>query len=134
MSPIVPDVKAENPATSSADYLKASGDQLEFERRDGARRNDGMWAGLLSLDGAEVIRCKPDDYGEGGLHFTAPVGFGFAVGQRYELLVGTGEAPGSGQDLVGEGHYATVVRTEFVMDEAGDRVGVGLRFDQPLML
>ena len=131
MSPTMPEAK-----TEMSQQIRPVSDacQLEFERRDGVRCDSDVWAGLLSLDGQEVIRCQPDDLGEGGLHFTAPVGFGFAVGQRYELLVGRGDAPESKQDLVGEGRYATVVRTEFKMDEAGDRVGVGLRFDQPLVL
>ncbi|MHC4092559.1 MAG: hypothetical protein ACYSVY_20185, partial [Planctomycetota bacterium] len=61
--------------------------------------------------------------------------------QRYEVLLGResqGGASAEGQqpDLLGEGHYATVVRTAFVMGEDGqtDRLGIGLRFDQPLVL
>lgn len=134
MSTTMPDASAEAPPELVAQNQGSTGYQIDFERRDGVRLDNNIWAGLLSMDGQEVIRCRPDDFGEGGLHFTAPVGYGFAVGQRYELLVGRGEAPDVEQDLVGEGHYATIVRTEFMMDEAGDRVGVGLRFDQPLVL
>lgn len=106
------------------------------ERRSSARRTDGLWARLLTLDGEEIIRCQTDDLGEGGLHLTPPVGYGFAVGQRYEVLLG-GEGPdGQPTDLTGEGHYATVVRTEFLPDTQHQRghLGVGLRFDQPLVL
>ena len=106
----------------------------EDDRRLGPRREGGYWASLLSLDGEEVIRCCPDNLGEGGMHFTAPVGYGFAVGQRYELLVGEDDGAGSQRRVVGEGHYATVVRTRFLMDEPGDQVAVGLRFDQPVVL
>ncbi|MCH7814162.1 MAG: hypothetical protein IID40_09100 [Planctomycetes bacterium] len=106
------------------------------ERRSSARRTDGLWARLLTLDGEGMIHCQADDLGEGGLHLTPPVGFGFAVGQRYEVLLG-GEGPdGEPTNLTGEGHYATVVRTEFLPDAQNQRghLGVGLRFDQPLVL
>ena len=95
--------------------------------------DDGLWASLHALDGTEVLHCKPDDLGEGGLHITAPVGHGFAVGQRYKMYVGRGEHSSQG-NLIGDGQYATVVRTEFLMGEQRDSVGVGLRFDHPIFL
>lgn len=104
------------------------------ERREGVRREAGFWAGLVTLAGSEVLRCKPDNVSEGGLHLTAPVGYGFAVGQRYEVLVGRGEGSTEQGGFLGEGHYATVVRTEFLINDQGDGVGVGLRFDQPVVL
>ena len=104
------------------------------ERRDGVRREAGFWAGLITLEGCEVLRCLADNISEGGMHLTAPVGYGFAVGQRYEVLVGRGEEGAGHGGLLGEGHYATIVRTEFLMNDQGDQVGVGLRFDQPLVL
>ena len=104
------------------------------DRRGGPRREGDYWASLLSLDGREVISCQLNNMCEGGLHFTAPVGYGFAVGQRYELLVGERDVAGLDHKLVGEGHYATIVRTEFLIGDQGDQVGVGLRFDQPIVL
>ena len=104
------------------------------ERRDHLRRDAGFWVSLMSLDGSEVIRSRSDNVGEGGLRLTTPVGYGFAVGQRYEVLMGKEEDPGDQGGLTGEGHYATVVRTEFIMGDRGDQVGVGLRFDQPVIL
>lgn len=108
------------------------------ERRTSARRQAGMWASLLTLDGRELLRCTTDDVAEGGMHLTTPVGFGLAVGQRYEVLLGRDSDDRQQPSLLGEGHYATVVRTQFHLGEYGpgdgDRVGVGLRFDQPLVL
>ncbi len=104
------------------------------DRRIGPRCGQSYWASLLTLDGQEVIRCRPDNLGEGGMHLTAPVGYGFAVGQRYELLVGERDEAGAERRVVGEGHYATVVRTELLVEASGGQVGVGLRFDQPLVL
>ncbi len=104
------------------------------ERREGVRREAGFWAGLITLDGREVLRCRADNISEGGMHVSAPIGYGFAVGQRYEVLVGRGDSEAQQNSFLGEGHYATVVRTEFLIDDDGDAVGVGLRFDQLLVL
>ena len=112
--------------------------QAVAERRTGVRSGSGLWASLLTLDGREMIRCAADNVGEGGMHLTSPVGYGFAVGQRYEVLLGRQDQDAPQSELLGEGHYATVVRTEFHMgteDQPGrDHIGVGLRFDQPLVL
>lgn len=111
--------------------------QTTAERRDHLRKEADYWVSLLSLDGAEIFRNRTDNLGEGGLHVTAPVGYGFAVGQRYEVLVGAEESHDGQTDLVGEGHYATVVRTKFLTGEGqhGDgHVGIGLRFDHPVVL
>lgn len=104
------------------------------ERREGVRREAGFWAGLITLDGREVLRCRADNISEGGMHLSAPIGYGFAVGQRYEVLVGRDDDGARQSGFLGEGHYATVVRTEFLIDDDGDAVGVGLRFDQLLVL
>lgn len=95
---------------------------------------DHYWASLRSLDGREVLRCVPDDVAEGSLRVTAPVGYGFAVGQRYELLLGVAYEEQADQNLISEGNYATVTRTEFHLEQGGDRVEVGLRFDQPIVI
>jgi hypothetical protein len=121
-------------ASDSPNPKGAAGTAELADRRSGPRRQGGYWANLLALDGEEVIRCDCDNMGEEGLHFTAPVGYGFAVGQRYELLVGERDEAGQDRSLSGAGHYATVVRTQFLMADLGDQVGVGLRFDQPIVL
>ena len=123
----IPDALADAPDHAATDAAVG-------ERREGVRRETGFWAGLITLDVCEVLRCAADNISEGGLHLTAPVGYGFAVGQRYEILVGRGQDGGEQASLLGEGHYATIVRTEFLINDQGDRVGVGLRFDQPVVL
>jgi hypothetical protein len=113
------------------------GAEVELERRNGLRRPLRIKANLFPLGGADAISCTSDNIGEGGLHAVVPVGYGLAVGQRYELILGepSRTTDDSGIMLLpGEGHYATVVRTELIMKEHGDQVGVGLRFDQPLVL
>jgi len=114
-------------------YAPAAAEPAVQERRSGVRQQSGLWASLVALDGREMIRCPADNVAEGGMHLTSPVGYGFAVGQRYEILLQREEDDGQQSNLLGEGHYATVVRTRFLMGGA-DRVGVGLRFDQPLVL
>jgi len=106
------------------------------ERRSSVRRRGGAWASLVTLDGNPMLSCAVDDIGEGGLHVTSPVGYGFAVGQRYEVLLSRGNEPSAESDFLGEGHYATIVRTKFMLDrpEAGDGMGIGMRFDQPVVL
>jgi hypothetical protein len=118
--------------TDEGDY--AGAESAVGERREGVRREAGFWAGLVTLAGAEVLRCKADNVSEGGLHLTVPIGYGLAVGQRYEVLVGRQEDSTEQGNFLGEGHYATVVRTEFLINDQGDGVGVGLRFDQPVVL
>lgn len=120
--------------SSSFDSATAVGSAELADRRRSLRRQGGYWANLLTLDGQHVIHCRCDNMGEEGLHFTAPVGYGFAVGQRYELLVGERDDSGQDRGLTGAGHYATVVRTRFHLGKPGDQVGVGLRFDQPIVL
>ena len=114
-------------------YAAAAAEPAVQERRSGVRRQAGLWASLIALDGREIIRCPADNVAEGGMHLTSPVGYGLAVGQRYEILLGREEEDGRQSNLLGEGHYVTVVRTRFLIGES-DRVGVGLRFDQPLVL
>jgi hypothetical protein len=109
---------------------------VELERRMGLRRPLRVQASLLPLGDADAITCISDNIGEGGMHAVVPIGYGLAVGQRYELVLGE---PGrsiddSGVLTCGEGHYATVVRTELIIRDQGHQVGVGLRFDQPLVL
>ena len=106
-------------------------DSIE-ERRCAPRQHSPVSATLRTLRGAEVIDCPADNISEGGLRITAPIGFGLAVGQRFEVMLRGAERLG---DLIGDGHYATVVRTEIVLDRGAcqDRLGVGLRFDQPVV-
>jgi len=113
--------------------LPAAHPEVE-DRRDHLRRRAGFWVSLTALDGTEVFRSRADNVGEGGLHVTVPVGYGFAVGQRYEVLVGNGQTADEQPNLVGEGHYATVVRTRLLRVAGSDRIGLGLRFDQPVVL
>jgi hypothetical protein len=105
------------------------------ERRTTTRSAVSLHACLVPLNGAAAIRCDTDDLGEDGMHVTVPLGYGVAIGQRYELqLAAPGASVGMGPLITGAGCYATVVRTRIHVGPGGDRVGVGLLFDQPLAL
>ncbi len=106
------------------------------ERRRWPRSTVPVSTALRTLAGAEVPARLIDNISEGGLRVTVPVGFGLAVGQRYEVLLRREGADDETDDVVAEGHYGTVVRTEIRLGGVGksDRVGVGLRFDTPIVL
>lgn len=105
------------------------------EERRGTDRVPGkMPARLIGFGQSDAVQCFAKDISEGGLFVHVPMNSGISVGQRYEIeLAGGQEAP----DLtasVGEGRYATVVRTERIAQGPEHTVGAGLRFDRPLML
>lgn len=110
------------------------------DRRMGRRLRLRLPALLIPLGSAEPMACHSDDVGAGGIHVTVPVGYGVGVGQRYELvLTPTDHAhPANDAQLAARlqsqaSQYVTVVRTQVHVDSNGDRVGVGLRFDQPVL-
>ncbi|MFH0981508.1 MAG: PilZ domain-containing protein [Planctomycetota bacterium] len=108
-------------------------DSIE-ERRRWPRNPLAVTTTLRTLSGVEIPACPTDNVSEGGLRLTMPIGFGLAVGQRYEVLLCQRGPDVESADLVGEGHYGTVVRTEIMLGGEGDddRVGIGLRFDTPI--
>ncbi|MBN2561033.1 MAG: hypothetical protein JXQ75_08895 [Phycisphaerae bacterium] len=106
-------------------------DQREYARR---RIRCDLWL----IDGASqsVLRCKTSDIADAGLHATAPVGFGLAVGQRFEARIAAPQSTGAmSAHLATSLGYATVIRTEIkVGDNESDRVGCALRFDVPQLV
>ncbi len=106
-------------------------DQREYTRR---RIRCDVW--LVEVASQAVLRCKTDDISDAGLRVTAPVGFGLAVGQRYEVRI-AGHHPHSAVSvhLARSLGYGTVVRTEIkVSDERSDRIGCAVRFDVPQLI
>jgi len=95
------------------------------ERRAVPRVRKRVTAKVISVGAAEVFRCTANDINENGLYVEVPLSAGFRVGQRCEIVL---------TDDSGEGHFATVVRTEPIPQGQTPLVGAGLRFDQPLFL
>ena len=128
------DVGAPPPAVPAA-FVDAVDNIVEAERRGSPRQPLKVEACLIPLGGTDAITCVSDDIGEGGMHVTVPIGYGLAVGQRHELILAMpGASSGAGRVLTGEGHYATVVRTQLRLGQGADQISVGLRFDQPLVM
>jgi len=105
-------------------------DQREHHRR---HVHQDLW--LSDLSGETVFRCTCRDLSAGGLYATAPVGYGLAIGQRYELRLAPelGNSPGS--FLLGDSlGYATIIRTRLDTHSGEEAVGFAARFDSPRYL
>lgn len=104
------------------------------ERRASGRIHAQLPANLNGFGSTEALRCTATDIGAGGMYVRAPAAAGLAVGQRYEVeLSGSGAEASQLARFIGEGCYATVVRTERLAVPGEPVVGGGLRFDQPLV-
>jgi len=71
------------------------------------------------------IRGECRNVSENGLYVVAPIGYGLAAGQRYIFHLG-GHVEGR------LSQYGTIVRTEVLIGQSEDWVGLGVRFDTPL--
>jgi hypothetical protein len=106
-------------------------DKRDYERRPVAR---DLW--LIDHQANAVLRCRSNDISDAGMHATAPIGFGMAVGQRYEIKIANGDHgafphAGATKSL----GYGTVIRTEMQIGRGPlDRVGFALRFDVPQLI
>lgn len=119
------------PPAESGMFQNDAATALLDERRVCSRADHRWDVTLVRDDGATIGPYRSDNVSESGLHVTVPVGYGLAVGQRYEVLIRESLQSGAkcGFD---DGIYATVVRTQ--VKAGGDQhcIGVGLRLDQPL--
>ncbi len=91
---------------------------------------------LIDLASETVVRCKTDDICDAGLYATSPVGYGLAIGQRYEVrIAGSTDTCRVTPHMAPSLGYATVVRTQMDV-EGGDphRIGFALRFDIPQLI
>lgn len=106
------------------------------ERRDYARQQVARDLWLIDLESQSVLRCKTDDICDAGLCASAPIGFGLAVGQRYEVRLSSSQStPSSSPHLAASLGYGTILRSgiEVEKDHSG-RVGFAVRFDVPQLL
>ncbi len=104
------------------------------EKRDSARALGTLNAQLIGMGGGAPVCCAAENLSEGGLYVCAAESCGLAVGQRYEVALAEGARSPDRDNIVGEGCYATVVRTERLAQGSQGLIGAGLRFDQPLLL
>ncbi len=100
-----------------------------IEQRSHRRRKVAMDLWLTDLSGDLVLRCQCRNVSAGGLYATATVGYGLAVGQRYELRLSPGTGK-SGSLLLGDSlGYATLIRTHMRAEGDPNLIGVAARFD-----
>jgi len=102
---------------------------LQMERRSDARTRVACDLWMIGHESSTILRCRCDNAGEGGLHLVAPLGYGIAEGQRYELRShppGTHPFAGFGPSI---SRWARIVRTEILLDGGRDRLGVGVSLE-----
>ena len=106
-------------------------DKRDYDRR---KLQCDLW--MCDVAARSVLRCKTDDVSDAGIHATAPIGFGLAVGQRYEVRIAdTGSLVAGGNSLSSPLGYGTVIRTEIRLGgERPDHVGLDMRFDAPQLM
>ncbi|MCG3128139.1 MAG: hypothetical protein CHACPFDD_03015 [Phycisphaerae bacterium] len=103
--------------------MAAPGDRRHATRSDS---HGEMW--LISHEAGTVLRCRCDNASERGLHLIAPLGYGIAEGQQYELrAIHPGVMPIPGYQSVC-GPLGTIVHTEVIEDAHESRLGVGVAF------
>ena len=105
-------------------------------RRNYARRQVEYEIFLVDRQTNNVLRCRTDDISDAGIRATGPIGYGLAVGQRYEVRIASGNADRvASTDMIPSLGYATVSRLEIDV-RRGDahRVGFALRFDVPQLI
>lgn len=119
------------PVTVVRHEVRPAGAELrEHHRREVSQE---LW--LSDLSGETVLRCTCRDLSAGGLYATAPVGYGLAIGQRYELRLEPELDGGAGSFLLGDSlGYATIIRTYVDPHLGDDAVGFAVRFDSPRYL
>ncbi|RIK65222.1 MAG: hypothetical protein DCC65_12915 [Planctomycetota bacterium] len=108
-----------------------------LDNRDYSRRPLAVDVWLVDPHTQTILRCKTDDISDAGLHAHAPIGFGLAIGQRYEARI-VNSPPGmrlNPEHLTKSLGYGTVIRTEMRIEGTrDDRIGFALRFDVPQLL
>ena len=125
--------QAESGSAASAPVVTDGATTVD-ERRASGRIRATLPTKLNGFGLVGTLSCTAIDFGAGGMYVRAPASSGLAVGQRYEVVPSKQDAEGGElAKFVGEGCYATVVRTERAVGAEAPQVGAGLRFDQPLV-
>lgn len=86
-----------------------------------------LW--MIAPDAPAPVRCQCDEFSEGGAHLIAPLGYGIAPGQRFELSSHPSRhAAIPGFDFC-RSRWARVVDTHILLDDHGARLGVAVEYD-----
>lgn len=107
----------------------AIGPTPALERRFEVRRRVDCPLWMIDHYGSTILRCRCVDVSNNGLRLQVPLGYGVAEGQRYELRSHLpGSSSGTSLGLVGS-RWATVVRTQLLLDESEHHLDVGVVLD-----
>lgn len=116
------DAASPSPGTNSAP-------SSVHERRFELRRTAACDLWMIDHYGSTVLRCHCLDVSKNGMRLRVPLGYGVAEGQRYELrshLPGATNKTSLG--LLGS-RWATVIRTQVLLDENEDHLDIGVVLD-----
>jgi hypothetical protein len=106
-----------------------------FEQRDYARRAVAYELFLIDPESEAVCRSRTQNVSDAGVFAMAPIGFGLAIGQRYEIRMAVGEGDSFITGGIRSLGYGTVIRSEMrVGRDHPDQIGVAIRFDVPQLL
>ena len=122
-------IDRETPALASSLTATAADSRCVAERRFEARQPVACDLWMIDHHGSTVLRCNCVEASDNGMRLRVPLGYGVAEGQRYELrshLPGT--PPTTTLGLVGS-RWATVVRTQLLLNENEDHLDIGVVLD-----
>jgi len=123
------------PGLAALDFLAraASLKKNLIARSDRHRVDCEAW--LVDEAGQTILKCQPVDLSESGVYVILDVGTPITSGERYELHVAkAGVLDDFPYRFEENRRPATVVRVELLVGHAEERLGVALRFQQPLQL
>ena len=105
-------------------------------RRNYLRRNMTCEIFLVDRQTNNVLRCRTSDISDAGVRATGPIGYGLAVGQRYEVRIASGGIDRiASAEMVPSLGFARVTRVELDVSEGqSHRVGFALKFDVPQLI
>ena len=98
----------------------------ERQQGPGAALAGDLW--MIDHAGSTVLRCRCLAASATGMRLCVPAGYGVAVGQHYELRRRVpGERPAVLRAIAAS--WVTVVQTQSMTDENGERLEVGVAVD-----
>jgi len=131
---MLPTPRPTDTQTATIDSPEVGAATMLEERRISSRVQEELSAQLIGLGCTRAVSCAIQNVAEGGLYVLAPADSGLGVGRRYEVVLDEETVPPPLAGAMIGGCYATVVRTELLLDAPERLIGAGMRFDQPLML
>lgn len=102
-----------------------------IDRRESVRRSERLDVWLLCVDGSVMIHGRTENISETSLYAVLPAGYGVHRGKQYWLMVHQPSPwPGHTNTRRAIGRVR-VIRREWLNDDHGESVGVGMVFDWP---